>query len=233
MSQPAVLNHGREAQNVLLRNPTSAVTYSSQYIEICRTLQGSEQSINQSHTHAHTHKQLFNGLLSRTTRVCCYQKKHSPTHTHPDHQTSFIIFLHPTIHGILFVQFTSLTVLSDNISPINQSIKNFRTGPSNRSRVFGLVKVIKQNADPFTLVIWRHCPCQQISKITNKRCVCLPQRFSLAEYNVVDSLFHVYFKCTDRPLLCGIKRRTATQNSIVSVLLPAVTFHLCYVLLMH
>ena len=115
------------------------------------------QSINHTRTHArthaHTHKQLFNGLLSRTTRVCCYQKKHSPTHTHPDHQTSFIIFLHPTIHGILFVQFMSLTVLSDNISPINQSIKNFRTGPSNRSRVFGLVKVIKQNADPFTLVI--------------------------------------------------------------------------------
>jgi len=190
---------------------------------------------NQSITHArmHTHKQLFNGLLSRTTRVCCYQKKHSPTHTHPDHQTSFIIFLHPTIHGILFVQFTSLTVLSDNISPISQSIKNFRTGPSNRSRVFGLVKVIKQNADPFTLVIWRHCPCQQISKITNERCACLPQRFSLAEYNVVDSLFHVYFKCTHRPLLCGIKRRTATHNSIVSVLSPAVTFHLCYVLLMH
>jgi len=39
----------------------------------------------------HTHTQLFNGLWSGTTR---YQKKHSPTHTHPDHWTSFIIFLH-------------------------------------------------------------------------------------------------------------------------------------------
>jgi len=44
----------------------------------------------------HTHTQPFNGLLSGTTRVGRYQKKHSPTHTHPDHRTS--------IHGILFVQ---------------------------------------------------------------------------------------------------------------------------------
>ena len=41
-----------------------------------------------------THTQPFNGQLSGTTRVGQYQKKHSPTHTHPDHQTSFIIFLH-------------------------------------------------------------------------------------------------------------------------------------------
>jgi len=42
----------------------------------------------------HTHTQPFNGILSGTTRVGRYQKKHSPTHTHPDHQTSFINFLH-------------------------------------------------------------------------------------------------------------------------------------------
>ena len=36
----------------------------------------------------------FNGLWSGTTRVGRYQKKHSPTHTHPDHRASFIIFLH-------------------------------------------------------------------------------------------------------------------------------------------
>ena len=45
-------------------------------------------------THMHTHAELFNGLWSGTTWVGRYQKKHSPTHTHPDHQTSFIIFLH-------------------------------------------------------------------------------------------------------------------------------------------
>jgi len=37
--------------------------------------------------------QPFNGLWSGTTRVGRYQKKHSPTHTHPD-QTSFVNFLH-------------------------------------------------------------------------------------------------------------------------------------------
>ena len=44
--------------------------------------------------HTHTYTQPFNGPLSGTTRVGQYQKKHSPTHTLPDHRTSFIIFLH-------------------------------------------------------------------------------------------------------------------------------------------
>jgi len=48
----------------------------------------------QHHTTPHTHTQPFNGFLSGTTRVGRYQKKHSPAHTHPDHRTSFIIFLH-------------------------------------------------------------------------------------------------------------------------------------------
>jgi len=42
----------------------------------------------------HTNTRPFNGLFSRTTLVSRYQKKHSPTHTRPDHQTSFINFLH-------------------------------------------------------------------------------------------------------------------------------------------
>jgi len=33
-------------------------------------------------------------ILSRTTWVSQYQKKHSPTHTYSDHQPSFICFLH-------------------------------------------------------------------------------------------------------------------------------------------
>ena len=41
-----------------------------------------------------THTQPFNGIWSGTTQVGRYQKKHSPTHTHPDHRTSFINFLH-------------------------------------------------------------------------------------------------------------------------------------------
>ena len=44
--------------------------------------------------YTHTYTQPFNGPLTETTWVGRYQKKHSPTHTHPDHQTSFINFLH-------------------------------------------------------------------------------------------------------------------------------------------
>jgi len=36
----------------------------------------------------------FYGPLSGTTRMSRYQKKHSPTDTYPDHQSSFICFLH-------------------------------------------------------------------------------------------------------------------------------------------
>ena len=43
--------------------------------------------------HTHTHATVYR-LLSGTTRVGRYEKKHSPTHTQPDHRTSFIIFLH-------------------------------------------------------------------------------------------------------------------------------------------
>ena len=53
-----------------------------------------KDTVRHARTHTHTHTQPFNGPWSRTTRVGQYQKKHSPTHTHPDHRTSFIIFLH-------------------------------------------------------------------------------------------------------------------------------------------
>ena len=45
-------------------------------------------------THARTRTQLFNSPLSGTNCVGRHQKKHSSTHTNPDHQTSFINFLH-------------------------------------------------------------------------------------------------------------------------------------------
>jgi len=46
-----------------------------------------------SHTHTHNH---FTALwmLSGTTWVSRYQKKHSPTHTYCNHQSSLICFLH-------------------------------------------------------------------------------------------------------------------------------------------
>ena len=53
-----------------------------------------EWPVSNFNTHAHTHTQPFNGPLSLTIRVGRYQKKHSLTHTHPDHRTSFFIFLH-------------------------------------------------------------------------------------------------------------------------------------------
>ena len=45
--------------------------------------------------------QPFYGPLSRTTRVSQYQKKHSPTHTYPDHQPSSQLPPSTTIHSIL------------------------------------------------------------------------------------------------------------------------------------
>ena len=41
-----------------------------------------------------TLQQSFYGPLSGTAQVSQYQKKQSPTHTYPDHQSSFISFLH-------------------------------------------------------------------------------------------------------------------------------------------
>ena len=42
------------------------------------------ENMQDEHTHAHAHTELFNGPLSGTTRVIQKQKKHSPTHTHEE-----------------------------------------------------------------------------------------------------------------------------------------------------
>jgi len=55
-------------------------------------LAAAEQDASGQFTFMHTHT--HNGLLSRTAQVGRYQKKHSSTHTHPDHRTYFFIFLH-------------------------------------------------------------------------------------------------------------------------------------------
>jgi len=73
-----------------------------------------------THTHIQPFTQQFNGPLSQTTRVGWYQKKHSHTHTYPESRSSNILYQLPPstmIHGILLVQFTSLTVLFHNLSP--------------------------------------------------------------------------------------------------------------------
>ena len=55
--------------------------------------------------HTHTHTTIFNGFWSGTIRVGQYQKKYSPTHTHPGHRTSFINFLH-LLRSIAFSLFS-------------------------------------------------------------------------------------------------------------------------------
>jgi len=63
----------------------------------------------------HTHTQPLNGPMSGTTRVG--QKKHS--HSHPSWSSNIPYQPPPstTIHSILLVQFTFLTVLFHNLSP--------------------------------------------------------------------------------------------------------------------
>jgi len=56
------------------------------------------------HLTRYTHTQPFNGLWSGTTRVGLYQKKHSPTHTHPGHRTSFIIFHWQLSHSVRYCE---------------------------------------------------------------------------------------------------------------------------------
>jgi len=63
-------------------------------ISILFYLGDNDRRISMTSSHTHTHTQPFNGQWSGTTRVGRYQKKHSPTHTHHDHRTSFINFLH-------------------------------------------------------------------------------------------------------------------------------------------
>ena len=53
-----------------------------------------EQSIAFNKLDYNRQQRPFNGLWSGTTRVGRYQKKHSPTDTHPNHRASFITFLH-------------------------------------------------------------------------------------------------------------------------------------------
>ena len=97
----------QQVSAVSAARPATAVTsvstsQSPELDTIKRRLQQTEQRLLEetdarnaveSKVHTHTHTEPFNGLWSGTTRVGWYQKKHSPTHTHPDHRTSFINFL--------------------------------------------------------------------------------------------------------------------------------------------
>jgi len=56
-------------------------------------------------------------ILSGTTRVSRYQKKHSPTHTHRGHQSSYLLSPSTTIPVILPIQSTCFTVFFHNLCP--------------------------------------------------------------------------------------------------------------------
>ena len=89
--------------------------------------------------HNNTHTQPFNSSISGTTQLGRYQKKRSTTHTNPDHQTSFINFLHllPSIASSLFSLrawesslTTSLQVLFGLGPPTSYSIHSFTQSSS-------------------------------------------------------------------------------------------------------
>ena len=73
-----------------------------------------------THAHAHAHTRTHNRL---TAFVRDNPGRPVPeetlTHSHPTWSSDILYHLPPftTIHGILFVHFTCLTILSDNLSP--------------------------------------------------------------------------------------------------------------------
>ena len=68
----------------------------------------------------HTHNNHFTALwiLSRTTRVSGYQKKHSPTHTYRGHQLSLICFIHS-------LQFMASSLFNLRACLFQQSLSKF------------------------------------------------------------------------------------------------------------
>jgi len=89
------------------------VCHSYSVLHQCRFLRHSVK-----HTHTNNH---FTALwiLSKTSWVSRYQKKHSPTHTYRGHQSVIPCLLPPSImiDGIFSVQFACLTVFLHNLSP--------------------------------------------------------------------------------------------------------------------
>jgi len=95
------------------------------------------------------HKQQlpFYGLCSGTTWVGRYQKKHSPTHTHPDHRTAFL-HLQRSIASTLF----SLRVLQSSQTTSLQVLFGLGLGPSTSYSIHFFI----QSSSSFR----RRCPYQ-------------------------------------------------------------------------
>ena len=71
-----------------IENKKSRCKVSALYCEVLALVYFWINTRTYTHVHTHTHTQPFNDPFSGTTRASRYQKKHSPTHTHPvpDHQ---------------------------------------------------------------------------------------------------------------------------------------------------
>jgi len=76
----------------------------------------SNAHIAHTHTHTHTHNRLTSFVRDKPGRPV---PEETLTYSHPTWSSDILYHLPPftTIHGILFVHSTCLTILSDNLSP--------------------------------------------------------------------------------------------------------------------
>ena len=128
-----------------------------------------------SFTVTHTHTQPFNCLSSGTTWVGRYQKKHSPTHTRPDHRTSFITFL---IYNDPWHCLCSVYVLD---SPLGQ--------PLSRSSLVFLLALDPQ----------LHTPC--ISSPNHRHLFAAHAHTNAACFAAIPMLCHLYLVSLSAPYL--------------------------------
>ena len=104
-----LLQSGADANPATLSHWVSVTARFSFCFDFLASLPMTDKLVSDSHhmpcvnRHTHTHNRLM-AFGPGTTRVGRYLKKHSPTHTHPDHRTSFIIFhLQRSMASSLFI----------------------------------------------------------------------------------------------------------------------------------
>jgi len=138
--------------------------------------------------------------LSGTTQVGRYQKKHSPTHTQPDHQKSFISFLHLlwSIVSSLFnlcawqsFSTTSLQVLFGFLLIWNPLLHTACISSPSRYLLFAT----HAHTVAACLLLPAYLSCYiQYSK-ASWQIVCSPTHFSTSNATVCLSVFNVPHSC--------------------------------------
>jgi len=89
--------YGVTRKNCLNKNWASLIHLNTHQMLICYKHLKPHTVLHGTYTHTHTHTHYhFTALriLSGTTRMSLYQKKHTPTHTYCGHQSSLICFIH-------------------------------------------------------------------------------------------------------------------------------------------